>query len=536
MSRLTLHYAGPFRVSADDAPVDGLSRRGQALLAYLGRQPAMRAERATLADLLWTDRAEEQARASLRQELLLLRRTLGNGWVIADRQAVWLALGAVDCAMTGDAEFMQGFDLRAEGFEDWLRLMRQEQTAPTAFAAAQTGARPVLAVLPFEALGTDPRDMMADGVVEEITGALSRIGEFDVIARQSVFALRDREISALDAAARLGAEYLVEGSVRRAGERIRISVQLVRGSDGVTLWSDRFDDCIVDLFDMQDRIAAQVAGQISPSLRAAEIARAGACAPQNRTAYELTLTALPLFWAHRKEANAEAIERFDAALMRDREYGPALAHKAWALAQMPVYMWARDPTAAHASAAEALLRAAPHVGEHAPSLVALGAATALTTGNIPRARSYIDHALRLDPNNAWGWLRVGWNAIYSDTPERGIEAFDRFEMLSPLDPFRFNGLLGRSVCHRMRGEFDRSVALIQEGLAANPGMTWAYRMLVGDLTLAGRKAEAQEAIATFRRYYPHVTLSYLRACWPPQMRNAHPNYVDAFAEAGIPEI
>ena len=415
-------------------------------------------------------------------------------------------------------------------------LIRSGQALRVSPGEAKGRSRaPVLAVLAFTDLAGGGTDMFADGVVEEITGALSRVHEFDVIARQSAFALRDERLDVQEAAGRLGADYLVEGTVQRAGERVRISVQLVRGSDGHTLWSERFDDRFDDLFDLQDRITAQVAGQLSPSLRTAEIARAGTRPPADRTAYELVLTALPHFWAHRKEDNARAIELLSAALARDPKYGPALAYKAWALAQQPVYMWSDDPQADHAAAARAINVAAMHVGDHAPSLVAVGAALALSSGDIPASRSAIDRALKLDPNNAWGWMRSGWTRTYEGEHETALVEFQRAEALSPLDPFRFNILLGRAVCHRRQGEFDRSVALIREGMRANPGITWAYRMLVGDLILAGRDDEAREAIATFRRHYPHATLSYLRACWPPAMTAHNHGYHEAFVRAGLPE-
>lgn len=532
---LILHLNGPFRATdGAGTEIAGLSRRAQALLAYVARQAGHRAERGLLADLLWSDRGEAQARASLRQELSVLRRILPSDVLQADRQMVRLAEGRVDLP-AGDGEFLQGFDLASEGFEDWLRQERAATESTPAALAAPVRNRPGLAVMAFEELGASEDDMFSDGVVEEITGALSRVQEFHVIARQSAFALRDETLDVPAVSDRLGVDYVVEGSVRRAGERVRIAVQLVRGADGYMLWSERFDDHLDDLFDLQDRIAAQVAGQVSPNLRAAEILRAGTRPPQSRSAYDLTLTALPHFWAHRKEDNVRAIALLDAALDRDPGYGPALAYRAWALAQQPVYMWADDPAAAHREAARAVETAKPQIGDHAPMLVALGASVSLTLGDIPLSRAYIDRALHLDPNNAWGWLRSGWTSIYENRTEAALENFDRAEALSPLDPFRFNVLLGRSVCHRAQGDFDTSIALIHEGILANPGITWAYRMLAGDNLLAGREEAAQEAIAIFRSHYPHVTLSYLRNCWPPAIKLYQPAYYEGFKRSGLPE-
>jgi hypothetical protein len=209
---LVLH--GTFSVRHGATSIDTLSRRGQAMLAYLANQSGMRAERAFLADLLWSDRSEEQARASLRQELSVLRRTLPEGVLDANRQHVWLMPARVGI-VSGKGTFLQGFDLASEGFEDWLRVMRSGDDGLGALTdpathprsrPSQPRVRPTLAVLPFEELGAAETDMFADGVVEEITGALSRAHDIHVIARQSAFALRGERLDVPETAKRLGAD------------------------------------------------------------------------------------------------------------------------------------------------------------------------------------------------------------------------------------------------------------------------------------------------------------------------------------------
>ncbi|SEN54110.1 hypothetical protein [Palleronia pelagia] len=288
---LTIHLSGAFRLGGSAIP-DTLSRRGQALLAFLAAQPGLLAERARLADLLWTDRAAEQARASLRQELSVLRRALPENTLLSDRRAVWLNEGTVQVVRDEHSPFLDGFDLASEGFEDWLREMRQleptsQATAPTAGGHAPASARrnrPSLAILPFDEFGAREADMFADGVVSEITSALSRVRDFHVIARQSAFALRGEVLDIAAIGTRLGADYVVEGSIQRQGDRVRLSVELVEAATGRTLWAEQFDDRLDDLFDLQDRITMHVAGQLAPSLRAAEIARAHRQPRADRTA------------------------------------------------------------------------------------------------------------------------------------------------------------------------------------------------------------------------------------------------------------
>jgi len=510
------------------------------MVAYLACQPGMRAERGLLADLLWSDRAEDQARASLRQELAVLRKALPDGALDADRQMVWLDPERITVDRAVQGEFLQGFDLRSEPFEDWLREMRNTQPPPTPPIAAQRHDRPSLAVLPFDEIGAPSDDMFADGVVEEITGALSRMRDFHIIARQSAFALQGARISIPEIAAKLGVQYLVEGSVRRAGDRVRITAQLVYGADGRTLWSERFDDQLDDLFDLQDRVAAKIAGQISPNLRNAEITRATSRAPHNRSAYELYLTAYPPFWNHNRDGNQQALQRLDRSLAIDPEYGPALALKAWCLAQEVAYMYTDDPDRDRQLTLAAIRRASEHVADHAPSFTAIGAAISLATTDLEQANSYIDRALALDPNNAWAWMRRGWARAYVGAADDGIACMERAESLSPLDPFRFNFLLGKAsnYLHWKRSDANdtsKAVSLIKEAIRINPKAKWAFRMLAQAHAYGGNPAGAQGCAQELLRAYPHLTISYLKKVLPPATSFTDTLYYDYMRAAGIPE-
>jgi TolB-like protein len=535
MPPITIHLSGAFRAEQHGKPLDALSRRAQGLLAYLVCQPGMRAERGVLADLLWSDRSEEQARASLRQELSVLRKLLAEA-LEADRRTVWLKPGAVH-AEYGTGEFLQGFDLPSEGFEDWLRMQRAGQNETTAGVRPIPGTdRATLAVLPFEEIGVSDSDMFADGVAEEVTGALSRVRDFDVVARQSAYALLGQAISLPEAAKRLGADYLLQGSVRRAGERVRITVQLVRGLDGHLLWSERFDDRIDDLFDLQDRIAAQVAGQVSPSLRAAEIVRAGNKPPVDRTAYDLMLTAYPHFWSLRREDNARAAALLDRALERDLDYVPATALRAWVHAQQVTYMWTTDPIAERAQALALATRAAETVSDHVPSLVAIAGTVSQVGRDEALAKTFLDRALDIDPNNAWAWIRLGWLRQYTGNVDAALEAFDRAERLSPLDPFAHQITFGRAATHyRWSEDPTEGLAMIEEGLRRHPGVLWPWRMVAVANVRLGRLEAAQAAAARLLEGLPHLTIRYLRDCLPPAAVHFDDGYFEQLSIAGIPD-
>lgn len=541
---LTLHLHGPFRLTtADGDAVPGLSRRAQAMLAYLACQPGLRAERGLLADLLWSDRSEVQARASLRQEISVLRRALPGGVLTADRQAVWLDPALIATDTSGPGEVLQGFDLPSEGFEDWLRTARAGAAAapapPVATALATTTARrdrPSLAVLPFDELGAPDTDMFADGVVEEITSALSRVKEFHVIARQSAYALRGDALDVPQAATRLGARYVVEGSVRRAGGRVRITVQLVDGADGRTIWTARFDDHLDDLFDLQDRIAAQVAGQLGPSLRAAEINRASTRPPQDRTAYELFLSAYPHFWSLRQAGNDTAGRLLDQALARDPGFVPAMALRGWVHAHETTYMWSSDPARERALALDLANRAAEAATDHAPTLVAIAGAFGQTSSDRRLAQTWIDRALQIDPNNAWAWIRQGWLHQYLADVDASLDAFDRAERLSPLDPFLHQITFGRAAAHyRFAKDPTRGLAMIEDGLRRHPGVLWPLRMVAAASIRLGNVDRARSAAQQLLTALPHVTVSYLKACLPPIAIHFDDSYFDDLARAGIPE-
>lgn len=508
MPILVLHLSGSFRAECDGAPLDGLSRRAQGLLAYLACQAGMRAERNALADLLWSDREETQARASLRQELSLLRKQIGE-ILQTTRHSVWLEPGAVE-VRDGPDTFLNGFDLNSEGFEEWLRERRQAPGGPPeVLSPAEQRNQPTLAVLPFVGIGTTDNDMFAEGVVEEITGALSRSRNFDVIARQSTFMLKGEALPVPEIAERLGAQYLLEGSVQRSGDRVRISVQLVNGQDGHRRWSERFDDDLDDLFDLQDRVAAHVAGQLSPNLRAAEIVRAKRHPPEVRSAYDLVLTALPHFWLHDPDENERALQLLNRAIAKDPGSSHALAMKAWCHAQECCYLWSTSPDTARAECRSAFDRSLMIAQDHPATLTALSASAALALKDFSLSEDLARRALDLDPNNAWGWLRLGWVSVYLGRQEDALTYFDRAEDLSPLDPFLFNIYFGRSAAMRALGRLEQALALIDRGLRAAPKAHWAYRMKFGTLWLMGEHEQAIEAGEKWLRAHPGLSTELL---------------------------
>jgi adenylate cyclase len=368
-------------------------------------------------------------------------------------------------------------------------------------------AGPSVAVLPFDNISADPeQQFFADGVVEAITATLSRIRSFTVISRNSAFRYKGKAINVPVVGRELGVRYLLEGSVQKAGNRVRITVQLIDAVDDKHVWADRFDGTLEDIFDLQDRVTERVAGALQPSIRLAEIERARRKPPQELGAYDYTMRAMPSVWALEHEACEKALELLERALAIDSSYPLALALAAWCHAQPLVYNWPTDRDAARASALRRAERAAELGGEEPLVLAVLGAVHTLTR-NYGTARILLERAVSLDPNAAWAWSRLGWIENYTDRPEQALKNFDHALRLSPLDPMNFNNYVGIGAAHEVSGRFAESAEFHRRALQERPNAHWILRQLVSVLVGAGRMAEAKVELERLLAAYPDASIA-----------------------------
>jgi len=372
-------------------------------------------------------------------------------------------------------------------------------------------SRPSVVVLPFDNMsGEADQSYFADAVVEEITATLSRIRDFFVIARNSAFSYKGRAIDVRQVGRELGVRYAVEGSVRRVGERVRITAQLVEAETANHIWSTRVDGAVSDLFDLQDRVAAEVASALHPSIRRAEVERARSKRPETLAAYDLVMRALPHLWAHRMAENPQAISYLTKALALEPTYGLAAALCAWAHGQQVAYNWTTDVGAERREGERLIEISTMTVGDEPTALAALASAMMLLGGDVPHAAMLAEKALQLDPNHAWAWMRRGYGLVYIGRPEDGLEAFEKSARLSPLDPFAFNVHLGMGLAHFAAGRPDRGIELARQALAERPGLTWPYRDLAAYYSAAGRPEQAKDALEKFVYLRPAMTAASLR--------------------------
>lgn len=414
--------------------------------------------------------------------------------------------------------------------EDETRALIEEQrengerpgqpTPPPAMEAPSASAQratdhPAVIVLPFENLSGPEDECLADGVVEEITAMLSRVRSFFVIARQSAFAYKGRRADVREIGREFGVSYAVEGTVRRAGDRVRIFVQLVDTDTRAQLWSERFDRAGSDIFELEDEIAARVAGAVRPALLYAEVEVARRKPPDNLRSYELVLTAYPKIWSATAEGNRQAIALLREAIAIDPAYGRAHALLAWCHSQNVDYLWSPDPEADRAGTLAAIATASQlGVSNDPMALTALAAAVLQCLADSDRAAAYAEEALWLDPNNAWAWGCSGWIAVYRDQPETAKESFGRALTLSPLDPLEHNFRMGIACATALEGDHALAAKLAQRVVDKNPRVTWAYFELVAYSALAGDLVTARDAIGKLRAAVPNVSIEVMRSTIP----------------------
>ncbi len=391
--------------------------------------------------------------------------------------------------------------------EDW-----SQATGSPAAAGTPTDAplalpdKPSIAVLPFDNMSGDPeQEHFADGVVESITAALSRIRAFFVIARNSAFAFKGRPMNVRDIGRELGVAYVLEGSVQRGGNRVRITVQLIETAGGAHLWAEKYDGSLDDIFDLQDRITEQVAGALQPSIRQAEIERARRKRPQDLGAYDFTMRAMRHVWLLEKTEAARGLNLLDQALAIDPDYSLALALAAWCWAQRSVYNWVEDVAAAKNEALALADRAASNATDDPLILAVLGAVHTFAR-QFGVARVLLERAIALDPNAAWALSRLGWLEVYADRPEAAAVHFERALRLSPLDPMNFNNFVGLASARQVAGDDQGAADLFVRALQERPNALWIHRNLAPALQGAGRHEEARASIAALLAAYPDITV------------------------------
>ncbi|MBR0775818.1 winged helix-turn-helix domain-containing protein [Bradyrhizobium diazoefficiens] len=397
--------------------------------------------------------------------------------------------------------------------------------------------RPSVAVLPFANLSSDPeQEYFADGMAEDIITALSRFNGLFVTARHSSFTYKGRAVDVKQVGRELGVRYVLEGSVRKIADRVRITGQLADTASGVHLWSDRFDGGLGDVFDLQDRVTERVVGAIAPTVERAEIERAKRKPTGSLDAYTLYLRGLASSYQDMsQQANDEALRLFNRATELDPGFAAAYGRAAACYAYGRGVGWTPGSVDEVAEVMRLTRRAIELGKDDAIALSSSGWALAYVVRDFDQAAALIDRALSLNSNLAEAWHSAGWIKAWLLQPVPAIERFARAMRLNPLGP-RVRGMrTGTAYAHFLLGQYDEAASWAARTLQEDPDFPAALRVAAASHAMAGRQEQAGKAVARLRQILPALRVSSMRNVMPHRRVEDLARYEEALRRAGLPE-
>lgn len=436
-------------------------------------------------------------------------------------------------------------DLGEQVLKNIARPIRAYRLRPDceANAAAHLGLhlslpnKPSIAVLPFQNMSGDPeQEYFADGMVEEIITALSHMRWLFVIARNSSFTYKGRAVDVKQVGRELGVRYVLEGSVRKAANRVRITGQLIDAATGAHIWADRFDGALEDVFDLQDRVATSVVGAIAPKLEQAEMERSERKPVGNLDAYDCYLRGMASLYQWSRESNDEALRLLYRSIELDPNFASAYGAAAWCYVWRKTQGWVTNGAQDKIEATRLARRAVELGKDDAVALSAGGITFAHVAGDLKGGAAFIERALVLNPNLAGAWLNSGWVKVWLGEPEVAIEHLARAMRLSPLDPILFRMQGATASAHLFAGHYEEASSWAEKALRENPNLQQGLRVAAASHALAGRLEEAQKAVARIRQLDPDFRISNMEDRLPAVLRpQDFARYAEGLRKAGVPE-
>lgn len=488
-----------------------LTPRASRLLAALAERPMQVVTKKQLIGRLWNGKAVgDDALTSCVQEL---RRALGD-------------------------------DPRSPRFVETRHRRGYRLLLPVTSAAIATESallppldKPSIAVLPFRnRSGNAEQEYFADGLTEDLITGLSRVSWLFVIARDSSFVFRSEKVDARTIGDRLGVRYLVEGSVRRAGPRLRLTVQLIEAATGNHLWADKYDGTLEDVFDFQDRTVVSLVGAMEPKLRAAEILRARRKRPENLDAFDLYLQAQPRLASFSPQGIADAIELLGRAVALSPDYAQALAHAAICRVVRPTLGYSPDPDRDFREAAELSRRALESDPTDTIALQVAAFVAVMVDRDYEVGWDLVDKSLAINPNDTRTWNRRGWINAWAGEVEPAITAFKTVMRLSPIDPvWGFSPKFGMASALCWGGRSEEALPWVRRALQERPDHAGIHLLFIAALWLSGRHVEAREAARHHVEMVPGFSLRHARKVSPLRGTSGHEQFFDALRKVGLPE-
>jgi TolB-like protein/class 3 adenylate cyclase/Tfp pilus assembly protein PilF len=392
--------------------------------------------------------------------------------------------------------------------------------------------KPSIAVLPFQNLSGDPeQEYFADGMVEDIITALSRFKSLFVIARNSSFTYKGKAVDIRQVGRELGVRYVLEGSVRKAGSRVRITGQLIDAATDRHLWADKFDGPLEDVFGLQDQVTMNVVGLIAPKLEQAEIERARQKPTDSLDSYDLYLRGMAL---SNKRSFREAFELFRKAFEEDPDYAAAYAMAAWTLSSQQAIGGLPLTEEMTTESIRLANIASKQATEDAFALARAGHVLTYLGHEYDRGASLVEEAIALNPNLAVAWYSRGWVAVMCGEAERAIESFDRMIRLSPLDTLRGRAWNGISWALFCLGRYEDGCASAMKSVQVAPDAHNLGAYIANSLA-AGRVEEARGAVAQLLNLHPDFRASYTQKVFPLRSAEMRNRITVHLRDAGLPD-
>ncbi|HXX09261.1 MAG TPA: winged helix-turn-helix domain-containing tetratricopeptide repeat protein [Pseudolabrys sp.] len=412
----------------------------------------------------------------------------------------------------------------------FIGTLREQQAAPAPMTQSfPLPDRPAIAVLPFTNMSGDPeQEYFSDGISEDIITALSKLRWFFVIARNSSFIYKGKSVHLKQIADELGVRYVIEGSVRKGGDQVRITAQLNDVVTGSHLWAERYDRSLADVFAVQDEITEAIVAAIEPQLYAAENFRAQRKAPDSMDAWDLVMRALSHYWRITKQDNVVAQALLEKAIRIDPNYGQAYGLLAASYTFTAHMGWADVPANAEQSALAAIRADSEDPWAH----YALGSVCLLSRRH-DDALAEFELALRLNPNFATAQGYYGLSLAYIGRWKEGAEAAGRALRLSPRDPFTavYYGI--DSYCQYVGRNYEEAMKSAREALRQRADFVGAHRVLTAAAAMCGQKEVAQQALQDSRRVQPNISLAWLKENLPIRDDAERAHYIEGFRKAGL---
>jgi TolB-like protein len=502
------------------------------LLLYLVQKRERVVSKDQLLDAVWGGRIVSES--TLTSHINAVRKAIGDS---GEEQRLIRTVARKGFRFVGDVREAQ----TPEGFAPKTETKKPRETPGPAAGPGPAPAltlpdSPSIAALPFQNWSDDPeQEYFADGMVEDIITALSRVNWLFVVARNSSFTYKGRAVDVKQVGRELGVRYVLEGSVRKAANRVRITGQLNDATTGTHLWADRFEGTLDDIFELQDQVATSVVGAIMPTLERAEIGRAKRKPTESLGAYDYYLRGMASFHQETREAIDEALPQFQKAMQLDPDFASAYAMAAFCHFWRKLNGWMTDRARESAEGAQLARRAVELGKDNALALARSGHALAHLAGDLDGGIALIDRALVLNPNLAAAWFLSGFLRIWRGEPDDAIERFARAMRLSPLDPEMFRMQAGTAVAHLLAGRFDTASLWAEKAFRELPSFLIAVGTIAASHALAGRMDEARRAMRHMRELDPTLRISNLTDWLPLQRPDDLATFADGLRKGGLPE-